>query len=222
MNEIVFENVSYNFISGNETIEILKDCSFEIKKGELIALVAPSGSGKTTLLNLLSLLDKPKSGNIYINNKNTTLMTEREKTEFRRSSIGMVFQYHNLLSDFSCLENIMMPLLINKINKQEAKRISQNYINRLHLVGRENHKPGQLSGGEKQRTAIARALVKQPIIVIGDEPTGSLDTDTAQIVMDLFIDSINDAGLTGFIVTHDIKIAQQADQIFYLKNKKIE
>ena len=181
------ENISKIYKQNEESLEVIKDSSLSVFNQESVAFVGPSGCGKTTLLQICGLLDDATSGNIYINSQKINDLTDIEKTNIRKNNIGFVFQFHHLLPEFSVLENVMLPALINKSDKKETKTKAINILNDLGLFSKINNRPYQLSGGEKQRVAIARAIINNPSIILADEPTGNLDPENSEIVFNLLL-----------------------------------
>lgn len=214
-----FENISKSF--GNQLI--LNDVSIEIIEGETIAIVGPSGIGKTTFLNLAGTIDQPDSGNIFFNQENITSLSEKERSIFRNKHIGFIFQLHYLLPQCTVLENILIPTIINSSNseKKEAEKRAIELLYRLGMSENRNKLPGQLSGGECQRTAFIRALINQPELILADEPTGSLDEENAIHLISELIKLNKELNTTLLLVTHSTKLAEQMDKILYLKNHKI-
>lgn len=220
--QIKLKNISKNYLEGGQQHIILDDINVMIDKGEVIALVGPSGSGKTTLLNLISGIDEPDSGEVLIDDNNDLLsinaMNDEQKTLFRRHSIGFIFQFFNLIPTLTVLENIQFPLeLCNKLDKSSASMISR-LLQRLSIENKQHQYPEYLSGGEQQRVAIARAIIHQPKILLADEPTGNLDDETGQLVMDVLLELTREYQMTMLIVTHNQDVARRADRILSLKN----
>lgn len=211
----------YKIYSDGVEHPALKNINLKIKKREFVAIVGPSGSGKSTLMNMIGILDTPTSGEILINGVKVTSLKEKEKAELRNNELGFVFQYHHLLPEFTAKENVMIPLRINGVNKYKASIIARDLLGKVGLADRLNHKPTQLSGGENQRVAIARALANSPSIVIGDEPTGNLDTKTTNRIYELLRTLNKEHGQTFIIVTHNEHIAKKADRIIQLMDGEI-
>ncbi len=217
MNSIIkIENLEKTFTSGLSKLNVLKGINLEIKKGEIVAIVGESGSGKSTLLNMIGGLDHSSRGKITISGKEITSLNEDELTYIRNKKIGFVFQFHNLLLDFTALENVMLPFLAKKFNKLEAKKRAEKLLNDVGLEKRLDHKPGELSGGEQQRVAVARALINEPEIILADEPTGNLDLDNSETVRKLLWGLAKKYGLTLIVVTHNLEIAKMADRMLTL------
>lgn len=222
-NNIVLElkDVIKNYKQGKQNLEVLSGINLEIKQGEVIALVGQSGAGKSTLLQIAGLLDRPTSGKVIINSKNVSKACDDVRTNFRRDYIGFVYQYHNLLSDFTALENVMMPMLIAGKNKNEAKERAVMLLEKMHLAHRINHRPPELSGGEQQRVAIARALSNSPKLLLADEPTGNLDPNTAEEVFQELIRIIKETGLSALIATHNMELACRMNKQFRLRDGEL-
>lgn len=212
------KNLKMEFQSGDEIIRVLNGVDFTIKKGETVALVGPSGTGKSTLIQIAALLEKPKSGEIFIDGISTTSLNDEEKTKIRRDKIGFVYQFHNLLSEFSALENVMIPQLMKNVSKNEAEKRAKGLLQSVELGHRLNHQPKKLSGGEQQRVAIARALANSPQIIIADEPTGNLDPNTADIVFNLLLSLTKEKGMSMFMATHNLDLAARLDRVLSLQN----
>ncbi len=211
--------VGKTFSTSSGELSILEDVSFEVKKGEKVAIIGPSGSGKSTLLSLIGLLDAPTSGNLEITGVNAESLTEAEQAKFRNEKIGFIFQSFELISPFSVEENIVAPLEIGK--KKVSKEALSKLVATLGLSERRSVMPQTLSGGEKQRVAIGRALFNKPALILADEPTGSLDRETGEKVLSLLIDAVEESDTTLLIITHDETIANRMDRVFELKNKTI-
>ena len=211
------KNVIKTYKQGKQNIEVLSGVNLEIKSQEIIGLVGQSGSGKSTLLQIAGLLDKPTSGKVIVNGKNIEKQNDDVRTFLRRDYIGFVYQYHNLLGDFSALENVMLPMLISGKNKSDAKDRAVMLLEKMHLSHRLNHRPAELSGGEQQRVAIARALANSPKLLLADEPTGNLDPNTAEEVFVALLDIIKETGLAALIATHNMELATRMNKQFRLK-----
>jgi len=194
------------------TLEVLKGVSIEIKKGEIVSIVGASGAGKTTLLQILGTLDTPDSGEILFNETRVDKLKSNDLAKFRNEKMGFVFQFHHLLPEFTALENVSLPALINGKSQKDAQKKAEEILGHLGLSHRMNHKPSELSGGEQQRVAVARALVNNPEIIFADEPSGNLDSHTAQELHDLFFQLRKDFNQTFVIVTHNEQLANMADR----------
>lgn len=211
-------NISKSFKEGSNKVDVLLGSSFSISKGEMISFIGPSGCGKTTLLQICGLLDCPSNGDLYINDINTTHLKDKEKTIIRRNNIGFVYQMHNLFPEFSAIENVLLPAIINKKNlKKEAELL----LDKLRLFDKRNNMPSELSGGEKQRVAIARALINKPSLILADEPTGNLDDKNSFNVMDLFLNLVKEFNISLFMVSHNRDLSKLCDRILTVKDKKI-
>lgn len=203
------------------TVEVLKGVDISIKKGEVVSIVGPSGSGKSTFLHILGTLDKPDTGEVLLHNQNVTGLQGSRLSSFRNKHIGFVFQFHHLLPEFSALENVCIPGWIASSNKTAVKERALELLQLLGLSHRLENKPGQLSGGEQQRVAVARALINSPEIVFADEPTGNLDTANAKELHHLFFELRQQFQQTFLIVTHNEELAQLSDRVLHMKDGKI-
>ena len=210
-------NLYYSY----KDVEVLKGISLDIKKGEFVSITGPSGAGKTTLLHLLGTLDKAKSGSIKINNIDLNNLSDIELSKFRNNEIGFVFQFHNLLVEFNALENVILPALIKGLNKKDAEKKALELLEILGLSNRINHKPDELSGGEQQRVAVARALINSPSIILADEPSGNLDSKNAEELHNLFIKLNKEFNQTFIVITHNNKFAKLANRILKMQDGKI-
>ena len=219
----IFEcrSLCFSYSEGGSETSVLDNLNFEIKPGEKLAIIGQSGCGKSTLLNLIAGLDKPSEGDVFINNSNIAKLNEKERTELRSNNLGFVYQFHHLLNDFSALYNVALPLLINNIDKRKAIKLAEDILMKVDLKNRLQHKPSQLSGGERQRVAIARAMISEPACLLADEPTGNLDADNADDILDLIIELNNKKSTSLLIVTHDLTIANKMDRKLKLSNKKL-
>jgi putative ABC transport system ATP-binding protein len=218
--DIVVEcvNLRKSYILGEVKVEALRGINMQIKRGELIAIMGPSGCGKTTLLNIIGSLDYPTSGKIILEGKDISDATEKELTRIRRKSVGFVFQFYNLLPVLSALENVELPMLIAGVSKEARNKRALELLEKVDLLGRKDHKPDELSGGERQRVAIARSLANNPAILLADEPTGDLDTETGVAVLKLLKEVNKTENQTLVLVTHDSSIAKQSERIFHIKD----
>ena len=199
-------------------LAVLKGVNFRVKKGEILAIVGASGAGKTTFLQILGTLDKPDSGEIIFNDTDIALMGKKELAKFRKQHIGFVFQFHNLLPEFTALENVCIPGFIGKRQKKQVQEKATSLLQHLGLNDRLNHKPSELSGGEQQRVAVARALINDPDLILADEPSGNLDSQNARDLYDLFKVLRNDFQQTFVIVTHNEEFAHLADRTIKMKD----
>lgn len=203
------------------TLQVLKGIDLTIEKGEVVAIVGPSGAGKTTLLQIIGTLDSPDSGRLMINGTETGRLNDKELAAFRNRNIGFVFQFHQLLPEFTALENVMIPALIAKEKPSVAEKRAKETLDFLKLTDRMSHKPAELSGGEKQRVAVARALINHPAVILADEPSGSLDTQNKEELHALFFELRKQMNQTFVIVTHDELLAAQADRVIHIKDGKV-
>lgn len=201
-----------------DRLQILKGIDIEVHDREIVAIVGPSGAGKTTLLQIVGTLDRPDLGHVIIDGVDPFTLNERRMAAFRNQHIGFVFQFHRLLPEFTALENVMIPALIARDSAAEAERKARELLDFLHLSDRITHKPAELSGGEKQRVAVARALINRPSVVLADEPSGSLDSHSKDELHRLFFDLRRDLGQTFVIVTHDEALAAQADRTIRMRD----
>lgn len=216
-NMIEIKNIRKSF----GTLEVLKGIDLTIGKGEVVSIVGPSGAGKTTLLQIMGTLDKADSGQVLINGTEVSTLKEKEQAAFRNRQIGFVFQFHQLLPEFTALENVMIPALIAGESSAEATRKAKEMLEYMGLAGRATHKPAELSGGEKQRVAVARALINRPAVILADEPSGSLDTQNKQELHQLFFELRDKLGQTFVIVTHDEELAKLTDRTIHMKDGRI-
>ena len=199
-------------------LQVLKGIDVSINKGEIVAIVGPSGAGKTTLLQIIGTLDSQDSGRLIINGVETNSLKEKDLAAFRNQNIGFVFQFHQLLPEFTALENVMIPALIANNKTSVAEKKAKEILDFLKLTDRMSHKPAELSGGEKQRVAVARSLINDPAVILADEPSGSLDTKNREELHALFFDLRNKMDQTFVIVTHDEQLAAETDRVIHLKD----
>ena len=209
---IKLEGITKSFGS----LQVLKGIDLEINKGEIVSIVGPSGAGKTTLLQIMGTLDEPDAGTVQIDGTVVSRMKEKELSAFRNKNIGFVFQFHQLLPEFTALENVMIPALIAGVSSKEANDRATKILDFMGLVDRASHKPNELSGGEKQRVAVARALINDPAVILADEPSGSLDTHNKEDLHQLFFDLRDRLGQTFVIVTHDEGLAKITDRTVHM------
>ena len=215
---IKLEGITKSFGS----LQVLKGIDLEINKGEIVSIVGPSGAGKTTLLQIMGALDEPDAGVVQIDGTVVSRMKEKELSAFRNKNIGFVFQFHQLLPEFTALENVMIPALIAGVSSKEAHERAMKILDFMGLVDRASHKPNELSGGEKQRVAVARALINDPAVILADEPSGSLDTHNKEDLHQLFFDLRDRLGQTFVIVTHDEGLAKITDRTVHIVDGMIK
>ena len=208
-----------HFSYGN--LKVLKGLDLHIQKGEFVSIVGASGAGKTTLLQLLGTLDDVQAGSLTINNKEVNTLSQKELAKFRNKEIGFVFQFHNLLVEFTALENVCLPAFIAGLSKKEAEKKATDLLKLLGMENRKNHKPNELSGGEQQRVAVARALINSPSIILADEPSGNLDSKNAEELHNLFLKLNKDLGQTFVIITHNKELANLGSRTLEMKDGKI-
>lgn len=209
-------NLVKTYDEGGEPIRVLRNVSLHVDRGEMVAIVGASGSGKSTLLHSLGLLDVPTSGVVYVDGQSTAGLTETQRSRLRNRCLGFVYQFHHLLMEFSALDNVAMPLIVRREDRNKAREQARAVLEQVGLASREHHFPGQLSGGERQRVALARALVTHPACVLADEPTGNLDRFTAESMFDLLVRVNKEFGTAFAIVTHDPALALLAHRQLYM------
>ncbi len=211
-----------NITKSFDTLQVLRGIDLEIEKGEIVSIVGPSGAGKTTLLQIMGTLDKPDTGTVEIDGVNVSSLSQTKLSHFRNQNIGFVFQFHQLLPEFTALENVMIPAFIGGDNRKNALKHAEELLDFMGLSERASHKPNELSGGEKQRVAVARALVNNPLVVMADEPSGSLDSRNKEELHKLFFSLRDRFGQTFVIVTHDESLALLTDRTIHLRDGVIE
>jgi len=214
-------NLTKTYMQGKIPVHALCDVSFDVEKGEFLSIVGPSGSGKSTLLSMIGLLDKPTSGSVFIDDKEITKAKESEVPKLRREKIGFVFQHFNLIPTLTAFENVDVAMRFARVPKNERKKRAVELLTHMGLADRMKHKPSELSGGEQQRTAIARALSNHPAIILADEPTGEVDTKTRDMIVNL-LKKLSEEGHTILVVTHDTAVAQRTGRIITMLDGKIE
>ncbi|MDH2998866.1 ABC transporter ATP-binding protein [Pasteurellaceae bacterium LFhippo2] len=212
------ENINKFFQEGDQKTQVLKDVSFSMNAGELVAIVGSSGSGKSTLLHTLGGLDQPSSGEVFIKEQSLQKLSNNALAKLRNQNLGFVYQFHHLMADFTALENVMMPMLIGNQNKSEAKDRAEKMLQAVGLSHRITHRPSALSGGERQRVAIARALVNNPALVLADEPTGNLDQKTTESIFELIKQLNKEQNIAFLLVTHDLGLAQKLNRRFVMRD----
>jgi lipoprotein-releasing system ATP-binding protein len=215
------EGVARRYVQGESTLEVFRDVSLSVKRGELVALIGQSGAGKSSLLHMAGLLESPSEGEIWIDGLSASALPDSERTRLRRDRIGFVYQAHHLLPEFSAVENVMMPQLIAGRSKRDAEKEAKRILELLGLEKRLTHRPTQLSGGEQQRVAIARALANHPSLLLADEPTGNLDPRTASGVFDALVTLVHAEGLAALVATHNAELAGKMDRSLLLHEGRL-
>ena len=215
------ENLNKIYKAKSEKLHILENLNLEVKTGEMLSIIGKSGSGKSTLLNMIGILDKPDSGSVYYMGKDVSKFSEKERNNFRNSSLGFIFQFHYLLPEFTALENVMIPAMLKNRNVKEVEKRALELLEAVELKERVHHKPSDMSGGEKQRVAIARAMVNGPKLILADEPTGNLDEETSNHINTLLKKINKEVGQTIVVVTHSSELALITDRKMLLKNSYI-
>jgi lipoprotein-releasing system ATP-binding protein len=222
MNDPVFplslRDIKRTFVQGDRRLEVLKGIALDLKPGEIVALVGQSGSGKSTLLHIAGLLERPDEGDIVVDGKSAGTAGDRERTVMRRQFLGFVYQYHHLLPEFSAIENVMLPQMLNGRSRAEARRRATELLAMVQLKERADHRPGRLSGGEQQRVAIARAVANAPRVLLADEPTGNLDSSTADAVFRQLLGLVRETGMAALVATHNPELASRMDRTVTLKD----
>lgn len=214
---IDLKNVSKSYRNGDQEFQVLKDVHLEVEEGEFVAIMGPSGSGKSTLMNIIGMLDRPTSGEYYLEGKEVAKLSEKKLAKVRNQQIGFVFQQFFLLSKLNALQNVELPLIYAGVSQSKRKALAEQYLKKVELETRMHHLPSELSGGQKQRVAIARALVNHPSIILADEPTGALDTKTGEQIMELLTE-LNREGKTIIMVTHEPEIAAFAKRQIVIRD----
>ncbi|AZG75921.1 ABC transporter ATP-binding protein [Methylocystis rosea] len=217
-----FRSIARHYREGEARLDILMDVNLSIYPGETVALLAPSGAGKSTLLHIAGLLERQDGGEVLIANAPTSRMSDPERTRLRRATVGFIYQFHHLLPEFSALENVALPQMINGLSANEARLRAQQLLDYLRLGPRASHRPSELSGGEQQRVAIARAVANAPHLLLADEPTGNLDPRTAEHVFGTLLALARSTGLAALIATHNLELAKQMDRRVTLRDGRIE
>ena len=217
-NILALNKISRTYFIKDTPIDVFKDIDISIKRSEKVALVGPSGSGKTSILNIAGLIERPNSGEVLVNENKVNWDSDKSISDLRKKNIGFVFQFNNLLSDFSIIENVAMPLIINGEKRNQALEKANEFLAKVYLTERAKNYPNQVSGGEQQRAAIARALINKPSLIIADEPTGNLDGKTALSVINLFNELVLESNCSVFLATHNIEIANLQDKIIDMEN----
>ncbi|MCB1508792.1 MAG: ABC transporter ATP-binding protein [Hyphomicrobiaceae bacterium] len=214
------ESICRSYRSGDERLDVLTDLDLEVRSGELVALIAPSGAGKSTLLHVAGLLERPDSGDVYVDGIATRDLADKARTGIRRTGIGFIYQFHHLLPEFSALENVAIPQMANGLSYKNAAERARELLGYLKLSERLDHRPAELSGGEQQRVAIARSIANAPHIILADEPTGNLDPSTSDLVFSMLTRLAREAGIAALIATHNLDLARRADRTVTLKDGK--
>ena len=214
--------VERTYRQGEKHLHVLQGADLRILPGEIVALIGPSGAGKSTLLHIAGLLEDPDQGKVMVTGQECSQLSDDERTTLRRTKIGFVYQFHHLLPEFSAMENIMIPLMANGIEKRRAMDAAFKLVEGVGLADRSSHRPAQLSGGEQQRVAIARALSNSPLVLLADEPTGNLDNQTALGVFELLQELVRDRGVGALVATHNLDLAKKMDRILRLENGLVE
>ena len=222
MNDSAFplslRDIKRTFVQGDRRLEVLKGITLDLRPGEIVALVGQSGSGKSTLLHIAGLLERPDEGDIVVDGKSAGAAGDRERTVMRRQFLGFVYQYHHLLPEFSAIENVMLPQMLNGQSRAEARRRAAELLAMVQLKERADHRPGRLSGGEQQRVAIARAVANAPRVLLADEPTGNLDASTADAVFRQLLGLVRETGMAALVATHNPELAARMDRTVTLKD----
>ena len=214
--------ISRIYTQGDNKINVLRNVDLNINRGEIISLIGSSGSGKSSLLHIAGLLEQPDSGDITINGVKFSKMKDQDRTISRRHSIGFIYQFHHLLSDFSAIDNIIIPMMIAGQDKSYSQERATILLSKLGLEDRKDHLPSQLSGGEQQRVSIARAIANKPDLLLADEPTGNLDSKTADIVFDQFISLVRQENMSVLLATHNFKLSEKSDRVISIQNGELE
>ncbi|GAA5540578.1 MULTISPECIES: ABC transporter ATP-binding protein [Brucella/Ochrobactrum group] len=215
------EKVSRAYKEVDRELVILKDADFTLRRGEMVALVAPSGAGKSTLLHTAGLLERPDNGDVFLDGRSCSALSDDDRTAVRRNDIGFVYQFHHLLPEFSALENVMMPQMIRGLTKKAASERAQQLLEYMKIGKRASHRPAELSGGEQQRVAIARAVANAPLVLLADEPTGNLDPTTSSYVFGALEALVRQSGLAALIATHNHELARRMDRRVTLQDGKV-
>lgn len=221
-NIIEIKDIYKSFTQGEHTLEILKGVNLTIASGEVVALVGTSGAGKSTLLHIAGLLERTDRGDVVMSGIPTKDLNDVKRTKIRRHEIGFIYQFHNLLPEFNAIENVVMPQLIAGVSKREATERAEDLLIKMGLKDRLDHRPSELSGGEQQRVAIARGLANRPRLILADEPTGNLDENTGNEVMDILLQLSKDEGISALIATHNIELANRMDRTVTLREGIIQ
>ena len=215
---LALRDIKRTFVQGDRRLEVLRGITLDLRPGEIVALVGQSGSGKSTLLHIAGLLERPDDGDIIVDGKSAGAAADRERTALRRRVLGFVYQYHHLLPEFSAIENVMLPQMLNGRSRTQARTHAAELLAMVQLKDRSDHRPGRLSGGEQQRVAIARAVANAPRVLLADEPTGNLDSSTADTVFRQLLSLVRDTGMAALVATHNPELAARMDRTVTLKD----
>lgn len=222
MNDAAFplalHGIRRTFVQGERRLEVLHGVSLELRSGEIVALVGQSGSGKSTLLHIAGLLERPDEGDVVVDGRSAGKLGDRERTALRREFLGFVYQYHHLLPEFSAIENVMLPQMLNGVTRGAARKRAEELLDMVKLGDRLDHRPGRLSGGEQQRVAIARAVANAPRVLLADEPTGNLDSTTSETVFQQLLALVRGTGMAALIATHNPELAARMDRTLTLRD----
>ncbi len=215
---LALRGIQRTFMQGDRQLEVLRGVSLDLRAGEIVALVGQSGSGKSTMLHIAGLLERPDAGDVVLDGKGAAALGDQQRTILRRKFLGFVYQYHHLLPEFSALENVMLPQMLNGLSRSEARRRAVDLLAMVQLKDRADHRPGRLSGGEQQRVAVARAVANAPRVLLADEPTGNLDAATADTVFRQLLALVRETGMAALIATHNPDLAARMDRTVRLKD----
>ncbi len=215
---LALQGIRRTFVQGERRLDVLRGVSLELRPSEIVALVGQSGSGKSTMLHICGLLERPDEGEIFVDGKAAGRLGDRDRTTLRRRFLGFVYQYHHLLPEFSAVENVMLPQMLNGVARGEARKRAEQLLALVRLGDRLDHRPGRLSGGEQQRVAIARAVANAPRVLLADEPTGNLDSTTSEAVFQQLLALVRETGMTALIATHNPELAARMDRTVVLKD----
>jgi lipoprotein-releasing system ATP-binding protein len=215
---LALRGIQRTFMQGDRQLEVLRGVSLDLRAGEIVALVGQSGSGKSTMLHIAGLLERPDAGDVVLDGKGAAALGDHQRTLLRRKFLGFVYQYHHLLPEFSALENVMLPQMLNGLSRSEARRRAVDLLAMVQLKDRADHRPGRLSGGEQQRVAVARAVANAPRVLLADEPTGNLDAATADTVFRQLLALVRETGMAALIATHNPDLAARMDRTVHLKD----
>jgi lipoprotein-releasing system ATP-binding protein len=218
---LALRDVRRTFLQGDRRLDVLRGVTLDLRAGEIVALVGQSGSGKSTLLHIAGLLERPDGGDVLVDGRAAGSQSDRERTALRRRFLGFVYQYHHLLPEFSALENVMLPQMLNGLSRTEARLRATELLAMVHLKDRADHRPGRLSGGEQQRVAIARAVANAPRVLLADEPTGNLDSETADTVFRQLLALVRETGMAALIATHNHELAARMDRTVHLRDGQL-